>query len=378
MEGGSRNVDGLPAALGRGLAGVSRPAPTGGGTREQVLRNWYPRFLANGCDFNDVERILQAAPRWEDWPDAWGAVAREYGTLAERGAPLTATRFGRLASLYAHFGQFMAFGSQAERDALHRSSVEYSRRALEAGRGRWRRFEIADGDGATYYANLRLPPAGVPPFACVVLLPGLDSTKEEWAAGEDLLLAYGLATFTLEGPGQGEARYRGGWRPEHEIAVRVALDALLAAGEAVDPRRLGIAGRSFGGYLSARAAACEPRLRACVVLGGTFDLEPWEQLQPIIRRDFQHFCAVPDQSEAAQVARRVTLSDVAEGLTAPLLVVHGGRDDIFAPAQARRVYDAGRGPKDWLFYRDGNHVCENYASRYRPLVAEWLVRTLGA
>jgi dienelactone hydrolase len=348
------------------------------GDRAQVLANWYPRFLANGCDYNDVARILVRSERWEDWPGLWGEVAQEYAALARLAShPRTVARHERLASLYAHYGQFMAFGSDTLRDELHVLSVAAARRSLDAIGQPWRRFEISF-DGGMLYANLRLPGAGPGPYPCAVLLPGLDSIKEEWASAEDLYLSYGMATFTLEGPGQGEARRHGGWKPDYERAVACALDALLASGEPVDAERLGVVGRSFGGYLSARVAACEPRMRACVVLGGTYDLEPWDALQPIIREDFRVFCALDTDDAARSVARVATLAPVIAGLTMPLLVVHGGADAIFTTPQARRIHDEAAGSKTWLFYAEGNHVCENYASQYRPYVAEWLADALGA
>ncbi len=338
--------------------------------RAVTIRNWYPRFLASGCDFNDVERILAASDDWARWPGLWGETAETYARLAEAGGTKpTRARLYRLASLYAHFGQFMAFGAPEERDALHARSVEWSRRSLALLPGRWRRLEIPF-DGGCLYANLRVPP-GPEARPVVVLLPGLDSIKEELASMEDLLLERGLATLALEGPGQGEARRHGGWRLEHERAVAAALDALRGE-PGTDLERVGVAGRSFGGYLAGRAAALLPRIRACVVIGGTSDLAPWESLQPIIRRDFQEFCQVATEAEAARIAAQVSLPPIP----APLLVVHGGRDTIFPPEQARRVLDAARGPRELLFYEDGNHVCENYAPRCRPAVADWLALRL--
>ena len=41
----------------------------------------------------------------------------------------------------------------------------------------------------------------------MIMIPGLDSTKEELRSTEDLFLERGIATFSVDGPGQGEAEY---------------------------------------------------------------------------------------------------------------------------------------------------------------------------
>ena len=55
--------------------------------------------------------------------------------------------------------------------------------------------------------NLRRPP-GLDRPPLVLLIAGLDSTKEEFFAVENIFLARGLATFSLDGPGQGETAGR--------------------------------------------------------------------------------------------------------------------------------------------------------------------------
>ncbi len=63
-------------------------------------------------------------------------------------------------------------------------------------------------------------------------------------------------------------------------------------------------------------------------------------------------------------------------VTQPLLVIHGGRDRLFPPAQAERI--AREAPAATLvIYPDGNHVCNNIAYKYRPLMADWLKEMLG-
>ena len=55
--------------------------------------------------------------------------------------------------------------------------------------------------------------------------------------------------------------------PNVEVVVSQAVDYAVTLPE-VDPKRLIIWGRSFGGYLAPRAFAHEPRFSACVADGG--------------------------------------------------------------------------------------------------------------
>src|SRR5437660_470673 len=83
---------------------------------------------------------------------------------------------------------------------------------------------------------------------------------------EDVYLARGMATLSLDGPGQGEGGYgEGRMRPDYEAAVTAALDH-LAGRDDLDMGRVGAIGISLGGHYAPRAAAGEPRLRAVVAV----------------------------------------------------------------------------------------------------------------
>ena len=70
------------------------------------------------------------------------------------------------------------------------------------------------------------------------------------------------------------------------------------------------------------------------------------------------------------------LEGVLGRVTQPLLVIHGARDRLFPPAQAERI--AREAPAATLvMYPDGNHVCNNIAYKYRPLMADWMKDRLG-
>ncbi|OLC65254.1 MAG: hypothetical protein AUI47_09465 [Acidobacteria bacterium 13_1_40CM_2_68_5] len=101
----------------------------------------------------------------------------------------------------------------------------------------------------------------------MLFISGLDSAKEEHATFERFFLQRGLATLTLDGPGQGETWYRMKMRVDFEVTATAAIDWLRGRGD-VDDTRVGICGVSLGGYLAPRCAAFEPRLKAVASCGG--------------------------------------------------------------------------------------------------------------
>ena len=106
-------------------------------------------------------------------------------------------------------------------------------------------------DGARLAANLRRP-AGVEQAPLVVLIPGLDSTKEEFFHWEDVFLRRGMATLSMDGPGQGESGFELDIRPDYEVPVAAVLDAVAGRSD-LDHDRIGAAGREHGRLLRARA-----------------------------------------------------------------------------------------------------------------------------
>ncbi|MGO8884586.1 MAG: hypothetical protein ACLPUO_07425 [Streptosporangiaceae bacterium] len=59
----------------------------------------------------------------------------------------------------------------------------------------------------------------------IVLVPGLDSAKEDFRAVEQHFLDRGMAILSVDGPGQGEAEYDLAIRPDREAPGGAILDA---------------------------------------------------------------------------------------------------------------------------------------------------------
>ena len=62
----------------------------------------------------------------------------------------------------------------------------------------------------------------------VIMVPGLDSTKEELQATAEYFLARGAATLAVDGPGQGEAEYHLPIEPAYERVATAVVTLNVA------------------------------------------------------------------------------------------------------------------------------------------------------
>ncbi len=339
--------------------------------------HWKPRFVANGVDVNDFERVQAATTEWADWAPNWKAVGDMHRELAEeataRGRVVSATEAYQRAAWSYHLGKFLWFEDRdlhLEMNAL--VSAMYGR-ALPHLDPPGERLEIPF-EGTTIPGNLRRPRDVVRP-PVVLLVPGLDSVKEELFAMEQDFLRRGMATLTVDGPGQGESAPRFPIRADWSSVVRPIIDTLATRSD-VDAGRVGLMGISMGGIYGPLAAAREKRVRALVALAGPYDLsECWAALNPLTRGGYVFYTKSKDEAEAFEKARTLTLRGVLAQVDQPLLVIHGARDRLFPPEQAERI--AREAPDaTLLMYPDGNHVCNNITYKYRPAMADWMSERL--
>ena len=341
--------------------------------------HWAARFVANGTSYPDFQATVARIGRWDDWCREWGRTGQHYEQLAETaeaaGRLVTAGEAWRRAALCWHWGKFVFTDHPAEQRAAHERTVACFRRGAGTLSPPAEPVRVPYA-GSTLAAYLRVPPGGthMPP-PVVIMIPGLDSVKEELQATAEYLLSRGLAVIAIDGPGQGEAEYELRIEPAYERVTTAVADYLKGRDD-IDPGRIGVFGVSLGGYYAARSAAYEPRVRAAVALAGPFrwDLD-WDTLPAQTRTTFQHRSGAASPAEARERAAALTLEDAAARITCPLLVVHGGRDRLVPPYHAERLAREAPGA-ELLMYPDGSHGVTNHAFESRSAMADWLAARL--
>jgi 2,6-dihydroxypseudooxynicotine hydrolase len=366
-------------------------------TVTHVIETWEPRMIVQGIDYNDFVATSARIHTWDDWCREWCVTAAMHEEMAQqaeaRGEMISAAEAYFLASMAYHFGCNNFTHDLDQYIPAHEKKVACYAKAAPYLEPPAERHEVPFDDlrmpaylrrpsfdrlnGLHRRPRLRGTSGGERP-PVVVIISGLESTKEEHRSFEDGLLRRGLATFSFDGPGQGETWFQGGMIVDFERATSAVIDYLEGLGE-VDAGRLGVFGPSMGGYLGPRSAARDSRIKACAASGGSFDRsriinrldEPFEYARNA------HIWKIYDKERLAEVLRQSTLEGVAQDISCPLLILHGTRD--FVPMeQAERLYAAASGPKELVVIEDGNHVSNNKPYVYRPLVGDFMARVLNA
>ncbi len=194
-----------------------------------AIDNWAPRFIANGVDPNDFQRLAKRIERWEDWSREWSACAgmhEQMGDEAEAQACYESAGYHYLhAAITYHFGKFVFVQKPQELLAAHKRVVQTYQKALPYFDFPGERVAIPYEQGATIYGILRKPwHAAKPPI--VILVPGLDSVKEELHNYGDDFLRRGMAVLAIDGPGQGEMEFHYPLRHDFEIPVGYVVNYL--------------------------------------------------------------------------------------------------------------------------------------------------------
>lgn len=346
-------------------------------TLKEVVGHWGPRFWVAGVDPNDLEILLQDITDWDDWLRKWSNLGDFHYQLGEEaladGNNLTAAEAYVRAAMYYHFGQFMFFHYPEEKKAAIIKRVN----AYAKGAPYFSVPAVAveiPFENTTLPAYLRIVDSSKP-GPCVIVLPGADSSKEQIHTLENSFLAREISTLGMDGPGQGITRYQMPMRQDYYKAVNAAIDYLVHCGK-VDPEQISIVGTSFGGFLALQAACFEPRLKSAACVGGFYDFSGWDNYSSLMKTNFTFLFGKDNWDEAKEFSQGLTLKGILQQVKCPLLVVHGKLDKIAPVETLQKIKEETATEVELVIYDQGNHVCNNIAYLYRPLIADWTKKKL--
>jgi len=223
-----------------------------------------------GADIGECIAAMQDVRKndTESWTVAWNSLADRTADSAEgffkAGQTVSARGASFKASTYYQAAVFYVRPEDPKFARLSYRSQELARQAARLCNPPIEVLEIP-------YGKYKLPgyflSGGPGKRATLLTVGGFDSTGEElihhigFAAAER-----GWNCLIFEGPGQWSALRDNPallLRPDYEVPVKAVVDYAVTRDD-VDVSRLALIGYSLGGLLAPRAAAFDPRIRACI------------------------------------------------------------------------------------------------------------------
>ena len=268
--------------------------------------------------------VTSSVTEWSGWLGVWSALAEVHESLGRE-----AVAEGRSRSAGGHLqpGCRLLPLRQVLLDPRYPGDAPGSCPCCELLHGcvaTPRPTRAQDRDPPGQRPDGRCPaPRAAGPHPVVILVPGLDSAKEELRPTEQLFLDRGLATFVVDGPGQGEAEYDLPIRPDWEVPGAAIIDALeeLPEVDATPHRGLGCEPgrvlRSTDGDGRAPGAGCHIPLGAVPVrdqLGRPAQPDPGCLPGPVVSET---------DGEAHAKALELSLAGRAGNIVVPMLIVAG-------------------------------------------------------
>ena len=261
------------------------------------------------------------------------------------------------------------------------------------------------GGGLSGY--LFTPPGASSRLPTLLHIGGYDGTAEELYASAGSALQRGYALAAVDGPGQGSTLYdrRIPMRPDWENVLPGMVDALIRHPQ-VDPGRIVLVARSFGGLIAPRGASGEHRLAAMIVDPGQLELgtamvnrlgdlaqhldDPAADAQfdslltiPPLRAFLAPRMATHGSSSVREYCRdllRYTNVETAAAITAPSFVTDNEHDPISA-GQGRALFDRLTCPKTFRLFTTAEGAeghCEGMAPiLFWTAALDWLGDLLG-
>jgi pimeloyl-ACP methyl ester carboxylesterase len=226
-------------------------------------------------------------------------------------------------------------------------------------------------------------PPGVERAPVVVMWGGVDAWKEQLTGTSDGLLKLGVATIAMDGPGTGESPVTGSADGERQF---LPVFDWAAAQPDLDGARVGLLGRSFGGYWAAKLAHTQrERIFGAVNWGGG--------AHHMFQRDWVEASRFPDSylmelvetrsrmlgaaNDEEYIAAFEQLSLLDQGLLdrpcAPLLLVNG-KEDRQCPIEDVHLLIEHGSPKSVRLF-PGGHM--GHTPRTVPTIIEWLAAQAG-
>ena len=324
----------------------------------------------------------------ESWIAEWTRVAEKNELLAEKfagdGLRVSANEYYLRASNFYREACWPQPESEPRMLPAYKKMRDTFDKAWQLARPPFERVQISyEGKSLDGYFRKPSGPAGKK-FPTVIAFQGADTMAEATILGiAGAYVARGMAYLAVDLPGQGGSLRLKDMHlpPDAEKIGKVLIDYLETRTD-VDASRIGMQGISMGGYGTPRIATAEKRIRAALMMSGSYDLrQDLFDYYPPIQERMRWIIGASDLGDARKKLAEYTLEGRANRIECPMLIGYSKDDRIMDPQGAYRLYEAAVHSKRDMVEGTG-HIQASNAGGPRdlrpPVLADWTAKQLVA
>jgi pimeloyl-ACP methyl ester carboxylesterase len=355
---------------------------------KNLVRPFLNRWRASLIGDAFIDMLISSIGSIDRWGlDALKFIRTEEMKLMENKDHLTSEEsivVLRRLSYLCHIGQWGVLPITEVKTSLYQYSRDYYIEAEKLAQGRFYQRIPIPWNGKKCWGNLHLPREGEPPFPLIVMLHGLDDTKEEHLRSELYLQECGFAVFCFDGPGQGESLYMEHlmWPPNfHESCMR-AID--IASQYDCDVGRVGVMGISWGGMWAIKTTAYDQRVKAVYDLGGPIDARQFSKLPFFLKTRVCQAVGITEMRRFSDLVAEFAIRELEllKKVCCPVRIVHGGKDPLVPIKDKEWLRDTLKSlhpdqEVTLVIHPTGDHCCTPQALEIRRDAAEFFGRHLG-
>jgi dienelactone hydrolase len=322
----------------------------------------------------------------ESWIAEWTRVAEKNEQLAEKfaggGLKVSANEYYLRASNFYREACWPQPESEPRMLPTYKKMRGTFDKAWELTRPPFERVRISyEGNILEGYFRKPNGPAGKK-FPTVIAFQGADTMAEATILGiASPCVARGMAFLAVDLPGQGGALRLKDLHlpPDTERIGKILIDYLESRPD-VDANRIAMQGISMGGYGTPRAASGEKRIKAALMMSGSFSLrEDLFDYFPPIQERVRWIIGASDLADARKRLAEYTLESAASKIECPMLIGYSKDDRIMDPQGAYRLYQAAVSSKREMVEGTGHTQASNAGGPRElrpPVMADWVARQL--
>jgi 2,6-dihydroxypseudooxynicotine hydrolase len=338
-----------------------------------------PRFIAHGANSLDVSVIqgkLDARPT-DNWCALWSDLAKDYEEKSQKNLEnnnMDDAKYQLLkAQVYYRIASY-PFPLDTDRKAAYDRSVELFKQYIKFMDNAPKLISLSqETKHIEGYFRLPRKDQKVP---LVIILPGLDWTKEECFWFEDQFLDKGFATFSMDMPGTAGSEWA--LRSDSDRMVQKVVE-YFKKDSAIVSDKIFIVGFNFGGYWGLKVAAKDAGVRGVVAVDApvhyAFEANYLSQMPRFMADMFVKTTGARDYQEMYKILGKMSLKDqdLLRSLRCPLLIIGAGRE-LFIPKEDLYIFtdELQRPPAVKIFPKQQYGVVDNYQSEIYPLITDWL------